>query len=77
LASAACVGRSGQEVHEMTRRSMLSGALKEGVRRLLKQPGRPVEVKIHPIPSHFAAPENPPTLQENSHDESSSQPSRP
>jgi glucose 1-dehydrogenase len=51
LASSATDGKTGLLVNAMPRRVMLSGAFREGWRRLMRQPEPPTEMKVAVIPA--------------------------
>jgi len=51
LASSATDGKTGLQVNTMTRGLMLGGALREGWRRLTRQPAAPMEMKVAVIPA--------------------------
>jgi glucose 1-dehydrogenase len=53
LASAETDGRSGLVVRELTTLKMLRGALGELARRLLRRPGRPIDIHITPVEPAF------------------------
>jgi glucose 1-dehydrogenase len=58
LASSATDGRTGLEINEMSRGILLSGALREGLRRLTRRPAPPMNVHVAtvaaamPLPAH-------------------------
>jgi NAD(P)-dependent dehydrogenase (short-subunit alcohol dehydrogenase family) len=52
LASAATDGRSGQSVNILTTGLVIGGALREGLRRVFRQPGRTVDLHITSVPAH-------------------------
>jgi len=53
LASAETDGRTGLVVREMTSLKMLRGALGELTRRLLRRPGRPIDIQVTPVAAAF------------------------
>jgi hypothetical protein len=51
LASSATDGRTGLEIHQLSRSKALGGVLREGVRGVLRRPAKPVEIKVTSVPS--------------------------
>jgi glucose 1-dehydrogenase len=51
LASSATDGRTGLEIHQLSRSKAFSGAMREGLRRMLRRPAKPVDIKITTVPS--------------------------
>ena len=51
LASSATDGKTGLVINTMTRGLMLSGALREGVRRMTRQPAPPMDMRVAVIPA--------------------------
>jgi glucose 1-dehydrogenase len=51
LASSATDARTGLELHTLNRARLISGALREGLNRLLRRQGRPIEVNVQTVPA--------------------------
>ena len=51
LASSATDGKTGLVINTMTRGLMLSGVLREGVRRMTRQPAPPMDMRVAVIPA--------------------------
>jgi glucose 1-dehydrogenase len=51
LASSATDGRTGLEIQQLSRSKALGGALREGMRSLLRRPAKPVDIKVTTVPS--------------------------
>jgi glucose 1-dehydrogenase len=56
LASSATDGKTGLEINEMTRGLMLSGALREGLRRLTRQPAAPIDMHVATVAAAIPLP---------------------
>jgi hypothetical protein len=56
LASAATDGRTGLEVRMLGPLGLASGALREGLRRLLRRPAPPIDIEITTIESALKTP---------------------
>jgi glucose 1-dehydrogenase len=56
LASSATDGKTGLEINEMTRRLMLSGAVREGLRRLTRQPAPSTEMHVATVAAALPLP---------------------
>jgi NAD(P)-dependent dehydrogenase (short-subunit alcohol dehydrogenase family) len=56
LASSATDGKTGLEINEMTRGLMLGGALREGLRRLTRQPAPPMEMHVATVAAALPLP---------------------
>ena len=53
LASAETDGRTGLVVRSLTTGGVIAGMLRMGVNRVLKRPGRPLDIKIHPVDTAY------------------------
>jgi glucose 1-dehydrogenase len=51
LASSATDGRTGLEIQQLSRSKAFGGALREGLRGILRRPAKPVDIKITTVPS--------------------------
>jgi len=51
LASSATDGRTGLEIHQLSRSKALGGVLREGMRSVLRRPAKPVDIKVTTVPS--------------------------
>jgi len=56
LASSATDGKTGLEINTMTRGLMLGGALREGLRRLTRQPAPPLEMHVATVAAALPLP---------------------
>lgn len=56
LASSATDGKTGLEVREMSAGGMLKGAVGEGMRRLLRRPAPPSEIRVASLPAALPLP---------------------
>ena len=56
LASSATDGKTGLEINEMSRGILLGGALREGLRRLTRQPAPPMDVHVATVAAALPLP---------------------